>query len=483
MKPIAAIIYHEKETGLNPELVGALRKSPFIEKVIVVVRDRSFNEGLTVCGNFPFGGETLSEALGMVEQCRFVIIIPSSAGVDISQDEISRFLDIAENETGGLYFADYYCTSRAPHNLRQVMEYQQGSIRDDFSFGPVYFFSVSHIERALQEYGKLSKTKWAGMYELRLKVSLTGDVKRIPEPLSLDAQGVCEGGSHFDYVRADNLDYQKEMEQAATRHLKSLGAYCSHEPKPFHEDEGTYPVEASVVIPVRNRERTITDALRSALNQKAPFNFNVIVVQNHSEDGTGEKIEAIARRDGRVVYIIPERKDLGIGGCWNVAVTAPQCGRYVCQLDSDDLYEREDTLAMMVESLREQSYGMVVGTYRVVDFDLKEISPGIVDHREWTETNGRNNLLRVHGIGAPRAFPTGLLRQYPFPNVSYGEDYAVALRISRDYRVGRIFTSLYLCRRWEDNTDAVTDHRERNRLFAYKDGLRAGEITERQRLL
>jgi glycosyltransferase involved in cell wall biosynthesis len=206
------------------------------------------------------------------------------------------------------------------------------------------------------------------------------------------------------------------------------------------------------------------------------------VVQNHSTDRTGEEIEKIAKHDTRVIQIIPEQKDLGIGGCWNLAVNSPQCGRYVCQLDSDDIYEGGDALYIIVETLREGKYGMVSGTYRVVNFNLEEIPPGVVDHREWSDGNGRNNLLRVHGIGAPRAFPTVLLRQYPFPNVSYGEDYAVALRISRDFRVGRIFKPLYLCRRWEENTDADLTHLEANRLAFYKDKLRTEEILERQKI-
>jgi glycosyltransferase involved in cell wall biosynthesis len=236
---------------------------------------------------------------------------------------------------------------------------------------------------------------------------------------------------------------------------------------------------ATVVIPVRNRERTIAEAVKSALSQEADFPFNVIVVQNHSTDATGEILDGLAAKDARLVHLIPQRTDLGIGGCWNEAVQSPLCGRFVCQLDSDDLYSGEHTLAKIV-SMLSCGYGMVVGSYRLVNVDLEELPPGIVDHREWSDDNGRNNLLRVNGIGAPRAFATALLRAYPLPNVSYGEDYAAALRISRDYRVGRIYEPVYLCRRWEDNTDAQLSNEQEVRYATYKDGLRTKEIEERQ---
>ena len=245
-------------------------------------------------------------------------------------------------------------------------------------------------------------------------------------------------------------------------------------------DPDPCPVTASIIIPVKNRDKTISDALKSALSQKTDFNYNVIVVQNHSSDRTAEKIDAVAKDDSRVIHIILERKDLGIGGCWNEAVTSSSCGRFVCQLDSDDIYLDENTLSIIVKMLKTLKYGMVVGSYRVVNFNLEEIPPGIVDHREWTEDNGRNNLLRVNGIGAPRAFPRIMLRKFPFPNVSYGEDYSVSLRISRDFRVGRIFEPLYLCRRWNDNSDAMLSREQANKFAYYKDALRTEEILARR---
>jgi hypothetical protein len=392
-------------------------------------------------------------------------------------------LQQAQQKGAGLYYADYYEDCRGTELLRSVIDYQSGSIRDDFYFGPVLFCSSKVVTTALEKYGALRETNWGGLYDLRLKLSRIAAIKKIAEPLSRTCEGYRRQCSqeHFDYVDPSRQAYQKEMEEIATEHLKSIGAYIAPGWEPAAFDSSQYPVEASVVIPVRNREKTIGDAIASALGQKTSFSFNVIVVENHSTDGTGEEIAACAKNDSRVVMIVPERTDLGIGGCWNEAILSPQCGRYVCQLDSDDLYADEHTLSSMVEMLREGSYGMVVGSYRVVNFSLQEIPPGLIEHREWTEENGRNNLLRVHGIGAPRAFSTSMLRRFPFPNVSYGEDYAVALRISRQYRVGRIFKPLYLCRRWEGNSDADLSYEQENRYAFYKDSLRTQEILDRIR--
>ena len=271
------------------------------------------------------------------------------------------------------------------------------------------------------------------------------------------------------------------MEITASQHLKHLQAFCSHELQPPPPDAGTYPVEASVVIPVKNREKTIAAALTSALEQQLRFPFNVLVVDNYSTDKTGSILAKAAQQDSRVIPLVPERTDLGIGGCWNVAVQSPLCGRYVCQLDSDDIYAHKYALATMIGLLQTGEYGMAVGAYRTVNISGDEIPPGVVDHREWTRENGRNNLLRVHGIGAPRAFPAALLRKFPLPDISYGEDYAAALRISRDFVVGRTFEPLYLCRRWHDNTEANLTPDQKNKLHYVKDRLRTKEISERQK--
>jgi glycosyltransferase involved in cell wall biosynthesis len=286
-------------------------------------------------------------------------------------------------------------------------------------------------------------------------------------------------GGHFTYVDPANTGRQREMEAVATAHLERIGALCLPPARSFTARNEGWPVEASVVMPVRNRCRTVGEAIESALGQTAPFSFNVLVVDNHSTDGTTEIIRQRAEHEPRLVQIVPQATELGIGGCWNTAVNSVCCGRFVCQLDSDDLYAGDSALARMIELLQ-QGCGMAVGSYRLVNFALKDIPPGIVDHREWTPENGRNNLLRVQGIGAPRGFATELLRQHPFPDVSYGEDYAVALRISRDYRVGRIYEPLYLCRRWEGNSDAQLPVEQANRFALYKDSLRTQEIEQRR---
>jgi hypothetical protein len=486
MKPVAAILFCDH----NPPdqlLLKALSTHPLIEKVILIQTaeaDKAFGEFITLTMPFPCGGNAVAEALRTAQPCPFILLIPFPRGASIVTSGVERFLQRAQQEGAGLYYADYYEDGRNAALVRSVVDYQPGSIRDDFFFGPLLFCSSKIVITALEQYGPLRETRWGGIYELRLRLSRAAAVVRIAEPLSRackDYRKQC-GQAHFDYVDPSRHAYQREMEEIATDHLKSIGAYIAPGWKPAAVDTTLYPVEASVVIPVRNREKTVGDAIESALDQKTSFSFNVIVVENHSTDRTGEKIAARAASDSRVVMIVPDRNDLGIGGCWNEAVSSPQCGRYVCQLDSDDLYADEHTLSAIVEMLREGSYGMVVGSYRVVNFSLQEIPPGLVEHREWTEENGRNNLLRVHGIGAPRAFPSGMLRRFPFPNVSYGEDYAAALRISRECRVGRIFNPLYLCRRWEGNSDANLSYEQENRYAFYKDSLRTQEILERIRI-
>jgi GT2 family glycosyltransferase len=357
------------------------------------------------------------------------------------------------------------------------IDYQRGSIRDGFDFGPVVGVSVD----AARHSGIDSTWKWGALYDLRLRISEKHAIVRIPEPLYSASMSDARptGEKQFDYVDPRNRDYQVEMERIATAHLKRIGACLppQFDQVPATENTEKFPVKASVVIPVRNRERTILDAVQSALAQNADFEFNVIVVNNHSTDRTTEILRGI--NDSRVKHIVPERRHLGIGGCWNEAIYSKDCGQYVVQLDSDDLYVNEGVLRRIVTELEAGPYAMVIGSYTMVDFSLKEIAPGLIDHREWTRDNGRNNALRINGLGAPRAFNTSVLRRIGFPNVSYGEDYAVALRISRDYEIGRIYDSLYLCRRWEGNSDSSLPLEVANRYDLYKDWLRTIEIQAR----
>jgi hypothetical protein len=357
------------------------------------------------------------------------------------------------------------------------IDYQPGSIRDTFDFGPVIAISVEAARSAEIE----PAWKWGGLYDLRLRIAEKHAIVRIPEPLYVAsvADTRTTGERQFDYVDPRNRDYQLEMELIATAHLQRIGAWLPprFEKVPFGAEK--FPVAASVVVPVRNRERTIIDAVRSALSQRADFDFNVIVVDNHSTDRTTELLRGV--RDPRLRHLIPHRRDLGIGGCWNEALNSTDCGRYAIQLDSDDLYADDGVLRRIVAELEAGPYAMVVGSYTMVDFSLKQIPPGLIDHREWTRDNGRNNALRINGLGAPRAFDTSVVRRIGFPNVSYGEDYAVALRISRDYEIGRIYDSVYLCRRWAGNSDAALPLETANRYDQYKDWLRTVEIQARMR--
>ena len=332
---------------------------------------------------------------------------------------------------------------------------------------------------------------WGALYDLRLRMK---KIVHVNEYLytEIETDNRKSGEKQFDYVDPRNRDVQIEMEKICTEHLKRIGAYL--EPvfkEPDAEALGVVrgedglpegcPVTTSVVIPVYNRVRTVRDAVESALAQKCDFTFNVIVVDNHSTDGTTELLEEIASEDSRLVHIVPAKYDLGIGGCWNLAVHSGHCGEYAVQLDSDDVYSGPDTLSKIVTAFREQRCAMVVGTYQMTDFNMNPIPPGIIDHKEWTETNGRNNALRINGLGAPRAFWTPLLRRINLPNTSYGEDYALGLRISREYRIGRIYDVLYCCRRWEGNSDAALDIEKVNANNLYKDRIRTWELEARMK--
>jgi hypothetical protein len=357
------------------------------------------------------------------------------------------------------------------------IDYQSGSIRDGFDFGPVIGVSVEAARQA----GIDGTLRWGGLYDLRLRISEKRAVGRIPEPLygasMIDTRPT--GQKQFDYVDPRNRDYQIEMERIATAHLKRIGACLEPHFEKVPAAPEPFPVKASVVIPVRDRERTILEAVQSVLVQRADFSFNVIVVDNHSTDRTTEILRGI--RDPRLKHIVPKRRDLGIGGCWNEAIYSRECGQYAIQLDSDDLYSNDGVLRRIVAALEAGPYAMVIGSYTMVDFSLNEIPPGLIDHREWSRENGRNNALRINGLGAPRAFNTAVVRDIGFPNVSYGEDYAVALRISRDYEIGRIYESVYLCRRWEGNSDSALPLEVANRYDLYKDWLRTIEIQARMR--
>lgn len=399
----------------------------------------------------------------------FVFVSLPGSQVDVSAVSLERMRMVAENFQAGLVFSDAVGLPR--------IDCQPGSIRDDFDFGPLVGISTS---RAAEVFGEEMgpPLEFGGWYDLRLRIGEIAPIVRVPEPLYAQSTPLPENGreAHFDYVDPSARACQVEMEAAATRHLRRIGAHLPARDRRARagSDEARQGALASVIIPVRNRERTIGDAVRSALAQRASFDFNVIVVDNLSSDRTGEVLAAFG--DPRLVVRRPDRRDLGIGGCWNLAIESEQCGSYALQLDSDDLFSSEDVLARVVEEMRREGWAMLVGSYTTVDFSLTAVPPGLVDHREWSADNGHNNLLRVNGLGAPRAYDVAVIRAIRFPNVSYGEDYAVGLAVSRDFAIGRIYDSLYWCRRWEGNTDNSPTVDQRNRFNTYKDWLRTAEI-------
>jgi glycosyltransferase involved in cell wall biosynthesis len=422
--------------------------------------------------------------------CKYLLLIADENNFNCDESSLRRLLRIAENKHAGIVYSDFIL--RRGSNLIEypLIDYQQGSIRDDFNFGPFLLFSCPAVKTALQKYGSLSSCADVALYDLRLKVSIDSPIYHVPEFLytveDRKSKHIRAGNdraeNHFAYASSGNIVQQKKLEKAATNYLKQTGAYLKARTQKAPRTNEFFPVEASVIIPVLNRKKTIKEAIQSALAQKTNFKFNVIVVDNHSTDGTTDVIKKLSAKHKKIKHIVPKRNDLGIGGCWNEAIHSPCCGRYAIQLDSDDLYSSRQTLQKIIDSLRKNNYAMVVGSYTIVNEHLKKIPPGLIAHKEWTQINGHNNALRVNGVGAPRAFNTTVIRKIGFPNVSYGEDYAVALRIAREYKIGRIYESLYLCRRWTDNTDAGLSVEKQNRNDFYKDKLRSIEIKARRGL-
>ena len=418
-----------------------------------------------------------------LEACRnrYILLNLTGREVTMTDDAAERMKQFADSAGAGLVYSDYVKTmgtdAIAPAPLIDI---QAGSLRDDFDFGALVLITPAAIEAVLSFQGQEFKT--AGFYQMRLAIQRSLPIVRMPQPLYTIAETDfrASGQKQFDYVNPRNRDVQIEMEAACTEHLKLIDGYL----KPgagarVDATDGSFPVLASVIIPVRNRERTVADAVKSALSQQLDGPYNVIVVDNHSTDGTTQILSDLSKADKRLVHIIPERTDLGIGGCWNLAVNDERCGRFAVQLDSDDLYSGPDTLQKIVNKFREGGYSMVIGSYRMCNFNLETLPPGIIDHKEWTDENGPNNALRINGLGAPRAFYTPVVRKIGFPNVSYGEDYAVAIRIAGEYRLGRIFDELYLCRRWEGNSDAALSPEKVNANNLYKDSLRTAELQRR----
>ena len=396
---------------------------------------------------------------------------------------LERFLRTADDTGAVMVYSDHYSLEEGALTKHPAIDYQAGSLRDDFDFGSLWLIKSQALLDYVAQTDRVDY-QYAGLYDLRLYLSRKGEIFHLNEYLYTEAELDTRksGEKQFDYVNPRNREVQIEMERACTAHLEKVGAIVDTN---FYRqpdfDEQDFACEASVVIPVFNREKTIADAVKSALSQKTNFPYNVIVVNNHSTDSTGEILDSID--DGRLIQIVPGRTDLGIGGCWNVAVNSDHCGKFAVQLDSDDLYSSPKTLQKIVDAFHEQKAAMIIGSYRMCDFDLNTLPPGLIDHKEWTEDNGCNNALRINGLGAPRAFFTPLVRQIQFPNTSYGEDYALGLAFSRRYRIGRIYDELYLCRRWGGNSDAALSVERVNANNLYKDRLRTMELKARQQML
>lgn len=425
---------------------------------------------------------TSSETVQQVAACSssdFAMVYTRFTALNFGLFALERMMEICETSGAGMVYADHYQLKGDQLLEVPVIDYQAGSLRDEFDFGSVLFFDAARLREAacmVQHH----HYRYAGSYDIRLALSRQAPLVHINEFLYTEVEEDTRksGEKIFDYVDPRNRERQLEMEQACTAHLKAVGAWLAPRFVPVDFSETDFLCEASVIIPVRNRVRTIADAVRSALSQQTDFPFNVIVVDNHSTDGTTEVLRELAS-DARLIHLIPEEENLGIGGCWNLAVHHSECGRFAVQLDSDDLYSSPEALSKIVDAFYQQQCAMVVGAYQMTDFQLRPLPPGVIDHREWTPENGRNNALRVNGLGAPRAFYTPLVRNIKLPNTSYGEDYALGLRISRTWKIGRIYEVLYLCRRWEGNSDADLNSTQVNRNNFYKDRIRTWELQAR----
>ena len=460
--------------------VESLKQSPLVSKIFLLATDAQAPavEGCEVIAIDALNSSATMKKIAAAASAEYTLLYTKYNNLVMGYFALDRFVKIAQDSKAGMLYADSYTIVDGKKTNSPVIDYQFGSLRDDFGFGSVLFFNAADFKKAAAGIDKDYKA--AGLYDLRLRLSRIAPIVHINEYLYSDVtvDNRKSGEKIFDYVDPKNRGVQIEMEDACTAHLKEIGGYLAPKFTPIEFNKGNFEYEASVIIPVRNRVRTIRDAIKSVLSQKTDFPYNLIIIDNHSTDGTSEAIEEFTS-DPRVIHIIPERDDLGIGGCWNAGVNHEKCGKFAVQLDSDDVYKDETTLAKMVKAFYDQNCAMVVGTYMLTDIDMNMIPPGVIDHKEWTPENGRNNALRINGLGAPRAFYTPLLREIHVPNTSYGEDYALGLAFSRHHQIGRVYDVVYLCRRWEDNSDAALDINKMNANNLYKDRIRTWELQAR----
>ena len=464
-----------------------LNRLSFHKKIIIIGNNEIRFEDKTISwlkSDFPFSTKTVSEIIA-ASHSQVICWFLNDSKINFDETKfLSAVEEIMESKEGLLYF-DYNILAENKTELQKTIEYQLGSVRDDFDFGSAVFLKTDIAQKAVNH--KLFKNqnlKFAGFYLLRLIIFNLNGIKRIPRPLFnvVFIKKAETGEEQFNYLDPSNTEVQKEMEIAFTGYLKEINALAGPDFQTVNFSAENFYTDLSVIIPVKNREKTIADAIQSAIFQHTNFEFNVIVVDNHSTDKTTEIVREFALQNKNIIHLIPEQTDLEIGGCWNLAVNHSKCGRFAVQLDSDDLYIDQYTLQHIKDKFYKDECAMVVGSYNLTDFNLNTLPPGIINHKEWTIENGANNILRVNGFGAPRAFFTPVIREIGFPNVSYGEDYSVGLAISRKYAVGRIYEPIYLCRRWSGNTDASLTREQTNRNNFYKDQLRTNEISIRQEL-
>ena len=483
-KTITCFIPYGSENQIN-KTIRHLQECPTVDRIFLLPTSPVPNLSLPdKCYILPSSAPESVEKykqIALYANTPFTLICTQVQDLEFGYMALERMCDYLSAPQCSMVYADHYKTIKGERTPHPVIDYQLGSVRDDFDFGSLLMFRTDYLKRAINEIEAEKEYQHSALYALRLALSRYGELTHIREFLYTETEIDLRksGEKQFDYVDPRNRQVQIEREEVFTRHLKKIGAYLKPGMMTVDLKEGEFSHEASIIIPVRNRARTINDAIRSVLEQETSFPFNLIIIDNHSTDGTSEIIEQY-KNDNRVIHLIPERTDLGIGGCWNLGINHPQCGRFAIQLDSDDLYSSPHTVQTIVDKFYKEQCAMVSGSYRMTDFTLQTLPPGVIDHKEWTDENGHNNALRINGLGAPRAFFTPLLRKIRVPNTSYGEDYALGLAFSRQYRIGRIYDVLYLCRRWEGNSDAALSIEKINQNNNYKDSLRTLEIKLRQ---
>ena len=465
------------------ETLKELCNSPIVKEIIFLVdqKETEISEKYkTLIIDYIFSSDTINR---MIEECQtpYFLFYTQHSDFSLGKNALERFLQIAKQTKAGILYSDFReKNENQSTSLHPLIDYQLGSVRDDFDFGPLLFFNKEFCLKAQET--STNDFHFAGLYNLRLNIASQCLPFHIDEYLYTVNNIIDKrksGEKQFDYVDPKNRNVQLEMEKACTIYLKKIGALIEPNGNEVQFiDEFT--TEVSVIIPVRNREKTIADAIQSVLTQKTNFDFNLIIINNQSTDKTTEIINSFAEKDSRVIHLIPSRSDLGIGGCWQTGIEHKECGKFAVQLDSDDVYETPETLQKIVDEFYKQKCAMLIGSYTMTNFEMEPIPPGLIDHKEWTDENGPNNALRINGLGAPRAFYTPILREIGVPNTSYGEDYALGLQISHSYKIGRIYESIYLCRRWQDNTDAALSIEKTNANNHYKDKLRTIEILSRK---